>query len=125
MVLVRSVLEIAKATKAEPAQIELLQKALSETQFSKTIEMLRDVSAIPAVLLIDGQNPLALLHDLLSEGIHELDDLECLARAQEAEVILCEIAERMQIALTERKAVKAALTSIMGRRSPGGASSPQ
>ncbi len=38
--------------------------------------MLRNVDAIPAVLLIDGHNPLTLLHDLLSEGIHELDDDE-------------------------------------------------
>ena len=117
--LVGSVLEIARATNAADAQIALLQKAQSETRFSKAIEMLRDVSAIPAVLLIDGHNPLAFLHDLLSEGIHQLDDLECLARAQESEVILCEIADRMQVALTERKAVKAAITSIVNRKKAG------
>jgi hypothetical protein len=118
--LVGSVLEVAQATTASPQQIELLKKAQSETRFSKAIEILRDVSAIPAVLLIDEQNPLALLHDLLSEGIHQLDDRECLERAQEAEVILCEIADRMQVAVTERKAVKAALTSIMKRKKADG-----
>lgn len=117
--LVNSVLEVARATNALPAQIELLKKAQLETQFSKAIEMLRDVSAIPAVLLIEGHNPLSLLHDLLSEGIHQLGDRECLERAQEAEVILCEIADRMQIAMTERKKVKAALTSIMSRKAAG------
>ncbi len=96
-------------------EIALLQKAQSERQFSKAIDLLRDVSAIPPVLLIDGHNPLALLHDALSEGIHALSDSDCLARAQDAELILCEIAERTQIALTERKAVKAALASIMQR----------
>jgi hypothetical protein len=114
--LVGSVLNVAKATNAPTGQIELLQKAQSERQFSKAIETLRDVGAIPAALLIDGHNPLALLHDLLSEGIHELDDNECLKRAQEAEVILCEIADRMQTALTERKTVKSALTSILNRK---------
>ena len=118
--LVGSVLEIALATNASPEQIELLKKARSETQFSKAIETLRDVSAIPAVLLINGHNPLALLHDLLSEGIHKLDDRECLERAQEAEIILCEIADRMQVAVTERKVVKAALTSILKRKKAGG-----
>jgi len=117
--LVGSVLEIARATSASSAQIELLKRAQTETQFSKAIGMLRDVSAIPAVLLIDGHNPLALLHDLLSEGIHQLSDGECLERAQEAEVILCEIADRMQIALTERKTVKAAVTSILKRKVAG------
>jgi predicted regulator of amino acid metabolism with ACT domain len=67
-------------------------------------------------LLIDGHNPLALLHDLLSQGIHQLADSECLERAKEAEIILSEIAERMQIALTERKAVNSAIASIMSRK---------
>ncbi len=117
--LVASVLEVAQATNASSAQIELLKKAQAETQFSKAIELLRDEGAIPAVLLIDGHNPLALLHDLLSEGIHQLSDAECLQRSQEAEVVLCEIADRMQIAMTERKTVKAAISSIMNRRVSG------
>jgi hypothetical protein len=114
--LITSVLGVARATNAIPAQIQLLEAAQAERQFSKAIEMLRDVAAIPAVLLIDGHNPLILLHDLLSEGIHQLADAECLERAQQAEIILCEIADRMQTALTERKNVKAAITSIMTRK---------
>jgi hypothetical protein len=91
-------------------------KRLSRNGSFLGYQSLSDVDAIPAVLLIDGHNPLTLLHDLLSEGIHELDDDECLERAQEAEVILCEIADRMQIALTERKTVKAAISSILDRK---------
>jgi hypothetical protein len=34
-------------------------------------------------LLIDGHNPLLLLHDLLSEGVHQFSDSECLERAQD------------------------------------------
>ena len=78
--------------------------------------MLRDVGTIPPVLLINGHNPITLLHDLLSDGIHELDDAECLERAQEAEVILCELADKMQVALTDRKAVTDALSSILNRK---------
>lgn len=114
--LVSSILEIAKATNAPPKQIELLEAAKKENQFSKAMDMLKGKSAIPPVLLIDGHNPLTLLHDLFSEGIHVLADSECLQRAKEAEIIFSEIAERMQIALTERKEVKAALTSIMTRK---------
>jgi aminoglycoside/choline kinase family phosphotransferase len=109
-------LAVAKTTNAPAGQTQLLEAAQTERQFSKAIEMLRDVAAIPPVLLIDGHNPLALLNDLLSEGIHELSDEECLERAQHAEIILFEIADRMQTALTERKNVKAALTSIMARK---------
>lgn len=114
--LVGSVLEVAQATNAAPPQLELLKKAQAERQFSKAIEILRDVSAIPAVLLIDGHNPLALLHDTLSEGIHELSDKECLERAQEAEIVLCELATRMQQAVTEHKSVKSAISNILKRK---------
>ena len=116
--LVSSILEVAKVTNATVDQIALLEQARKETQFSKALDMIKDVSAIPAVLLIDGHNPLALLHDLLSEGIHQLTDMDCLERAKETEVILSEIAERMQIALTERKSVKEAITSIINRKKP-------
>ena len=116
--LVGSILEVSKATNASPDQISLLERAQRETQFSKALDLLQDVTAIPPVLLIEGHNPLALLHNLLSEGIHQLTDTECLERAKEAEIILSEIAERMQIALTERKAVKSAISSIMNRKNP-------
>jgi hypothetical protein len=118
--LVNSVLEVAQATNAPSGQIELLKAAHAETQFSKAIEMLRGEGAIPPVLLVDGHNPLSLLHDLLSEGIHQLSDAECLKRSQEAEIVLCEIAERMQIAMTERKSVKSAIASIMNRKTEAG-----
>jgi hypothetical protein len=51
--------------------------------------------------------------------LQELLQDECLERSQEAEVILCEIADRMQIAMTERKTVKAAITSILNRKAAG------
>jgi len=115
--LVSSILEVAKATNAPAGQIEMLKNAQAERQFSKAIDTLRDVSSIPAVMLIDGHNPLLLLHDLLSEGIHQFGDQECLERAQDAEVILCDIAKRMQIAMTEHKTVKTAISNILKRKS--------
>jgi len=118
--LIGAILRVAEQTNASKEQIETLQRAQRERQFTKAIELVQDVAAIPAVLLIDGHNPLALLHDLLSEGIHELDDAECLQRAKDAEVVLCDVAERMQTAVTERKNVKAALTSIMARKQNAG-----
>ena len=106
--LVTSVLAVAERTNAPTAQVALLREAQKERQFSKAVETLRDVSAIPAVLLIRGQNPLTVLHDQFSEGLHQLGDKECLERAQEAEVVLCELARLMQVALAEQKDVEAA-----------------
>ncbi len=123
--LVDSVLHVARATNASADRIGALEKAERERQFSKAIEKLRDASAIPPVLLIDGHNPLTVLHDLFSEGIHELSDGECLKRAQDAEVILCEIADRMQMALTERKSVKAAIANVMNRKQQNAVAPPK
>jgi hypothetical protein len=114
--LVSAILRVAQATNAAPEHIALVESAQNERQFSKAIETLRGTAAIPPPLLIDGHNPLTLLHDLLSEGIHELSDADCLERAQHAETVLFDIADRMQTALTERKNVKAALASIMARK---------
>jgi hypothetical protein len=58
---------------------------------------------------------LTLLHDLLSVGIHELTDAECLERAKDAEVILSEIAHRIQAALAEKTAVKDAISRTLNR----------
>ena len=114
--LVSAVLKVAQETNATASQIALLQEAQSEPQFSKAMDLLKEVAAVPPILLIKGHNPLALLHDLFSEGLHQLSDTECLERAQQAEIILCEVADRMQLALTENKALTEALTGIINRK---------
>jgi hypothetical protein len=114
--LIQTVLEVGISTAASPDQLETLKAAAAETQFTKAVDMLRAAASIPAALLINGQNPLTLLHDALSEGIHQLSDKDCLERAQDAEVVLCELAERIQAALTDRNAVKQALSNIARRK---------
>ncbi|HVT30235.1 MAG TPA: hypothetical protein VHE81_19645 [Lacipirellulaceae bacterium] len=110
--LIGAVLKVAEATNAPAAQIEKLKVAAAERQFSKAIEMVKEENAIPASLLIDGHNPLSLLHDHLSGGIHEMTDEECLGRARHAEAILCELAVRIEAAVSERQAVKAAIAAV-------------
>ena len=46
-------------------------------------------------------------------------DKECLERAQEAEVVLCELARLMQVALTDRKEVEDAMAGMMKRKAGG------
>lgn len=111
--LVSSVLKVAETARSSAEQIALLKNAQKETQFTKAISILSEVNAIPAALLVEGQNPLLLLHNLLSEGIHEYDDGECLQRARNAEVILFAIADRLQFALADQKTLKDAISSAL------------
>ena len=114
--LINSVLKVAVKVGASEAQIEHLRAAAAEKQFSRAIGMLKAVDAIPAVLLIDGQNPLLLLHDELSEGVHSLTDVNCLERAKHSEIILFELARLMRVAISEKKDVSQALSAIMNRK---------
>jgi hypothetical protein len=89
--------------------------AANERQFSKAIEMVKD--GIPTSLLIEGHNPLTLLHDMLSDGIHELTDEECLEYATAVRRILVDLSERIAIALKETTELKEAVGKLVSRKS--------
>ena len=61
---------------ADNKKIEVLKSAVDETQFSKALNMAKE--AMPESLLINGHSPILLLHSALSEGVHALNDEECL-----------------------------------------------
>jgi hypothetical protein len=114
----RIIEEIGKvAVKLKPSNetAELFAKAKVETQFSKAIAMIK--AAIPESLLIDGHNPLTLLHDALSEGLHAQTDEECLELATSIRVVLTELAERISTALKEEAELKTALGRLLNRKS--------
>ena len=110
------ILQVAERVGAKPEAIETLKKAAAETQFSKAIDLAK--SAIPESLLINGHNPLALLHSALSEGVHELTDDECLTIAGSIRVILAELSERLGQALKDEVELKQALDTLMNRPKP-------
>lgn len=114
----RIIEEIGKvATKIKPSKEteELFSKAKAETQFSTAIDLIK--SAIPETLLIDGHNPLTLLHSALSEGLHAQTDDQCLELATSIRVVLTELAERISTALKEEATLKSAVSRLLNRKS--------
>jgi hypothetical protein len=111
--------EISKVAAKLGAQHEVLREfeaAAKETQFSKAIEQIKH--GIPQTLLIDGQhNPLTLLHDALSQGLHADTDEECLAIAQAIRVVLTELAERISEALKKKAELTTAVSQLLTRKS--------
>jgi hypothetical protein len=71
----------------------------------------------PQGLLINGQNPLTLLHSALSEGLHADTDEECLQYAHDVRVVLTELAERMGQAMKDEAEIAAAITRLTKKRS--------
>jgi hypothetical protein len=68
--------------------------------------------AVPESLKMAGHNPLLLLHDAFSEGVHNLSDDECLERAKGVRTILIAMAERFALIRKERQELKDALSTL-------------
>jgi hypothetical protein len=110
--------EIRRVAEKLGASVETIRSfndARTEVQFSTAIERIK--TGIPQSLLIDGHNPLTLLHTALSEGLHELSDSECLALAKSIRVVLVELAERISTALKEEAELKTAVSQLLNRKS--------
>jgi hypothetical protein len=106
---------VAKRLNASAEKLRLFEKAESETQFTKAIEIVKP--AIPESLLIKGQNPLTLLHSPLSEGLHDLTDEQCLELATSVRVVLTELADRISYALQDQKELDDAVGRLLNRES--------
>jgi hypothetical protein len=103
------IVKVAKTINAPAETVELLELSQAENQFAKSLEMVKD--AIPESLRIQGHNPLTLLHDNLSAGLHSRSDDECLQVAGAVRVVLAELAERITAALKD----DAELTKALGK----------
>ena len=109
--LIGEIHKVAESINAPEATTAALRAAMSEKQFSKAVKDLRD--AIPPILLINGHNPLVLLHSALSQGVHNLPDEECLVLATSIRVVLAELAEKLGQALKDEKELSDAVKRLL------------
>ena len=70
------IIKVSELLNAEPELLQELVLAKKETQFSKAVENVKH--GMPQALLINGHNPLTLLHSALSEGLHAQTDEQCM-----------------------------------------------
>jgi hypothetical protein len=112
------IIRVAKKIGAPPEMVKVLEDAQKEIQFSKALVSVKN--AMPQVLLVNGHNPLTLLHRALSVGVHELSDEQCLQIAHDIRVVLVELAERLGQALKDEAEINTAISRLMnpGGRSP-------
>jgi len=105
------IIKVSEKIGAKKKSIDALESAIEETQFSKALTIAKD--AIPESLLINGNNPLLLLHGALSEGVHDKSDKECLEIAGSVRVVLAELSERLSQALKDEAELKKALSTLL------------
>ena len=121
--LVDEILKVADRVGAPGDRIAALKKAREETQFSKAVDTLK--VALPDVLLINGHNPLTLLHKALSQGLHEQSEDECLRFGSSMRIILTELAERIGLALKDQAELEEAVNRLLNRPAPNRGDGPE
>ena len=109
------IIKVSEKIGASSAVIEKLSNAKTEPQFKKALESVKD--ALPPVLLINGQNPLTLLHSALSKGLHAQTDEHCLGIAHAVRVVLTELSDRLGQALKDEAELRNAI-SLLTKPSP-------
>jgi len=117
--LLDEIIKVVEKVETSPKEIvEDLTKAKANFQFTKAIG---DVKlAIPQTLLIDGENPLLLLHGALSTGIHDKSDGECLELAKSIRLTLAGLMERIDLALSEKKELSEAVKKLVEMKTAKG-----
>lgn len=114
--IIDEILKVAQRIKAPDETVKTLALAREEKQFKNAVESIKD--AIPQPLLIDGHhNPLILLHDALSQGLHAQTDEECLQSAADIRIVLTDLAECLGEALKEKTELDTAVKRLMKARS--------
>jgi len=87
-------------------------------RFQQSIDELK--GSLPQILLIEGQNPLELLHPVLSDSIHDRSDEEALEIAAEIRLVLINLAERIALAKTQSDELKKAVEKLAARKAKRG-----
>ena len=109
--ILEEIIKVSEKMGAPEDKINTLRGAIEETQFSKALDMAKDV--MPENLLINGQNPIRLLHGVLSHGVHELPDEQCLDLASSVRVVLGKLSEKLSDILKDEAEVKGAISTLM------------
>ena len=105
------IIKVSTKLKVKDNIIDKLKEAKLETQFSKALSLAKDT--VPEILLINGHNPLTLLHSALSNGVHNQTDEECLAIASSIRLVLSELSERLSQALKDEAELNSAVSKLM------------
>lgn len=109
------IIKVSQKLNVPPATIASLEAAQKESQFSKAMESVKN--AIPQSLLINGHNPMILLHSALSDGLHDRTDEHCLEIASSIRIVLAELSERLSQAMKDEAELNNALAKLMTRKS--------
>lgn len=106
--------QAAKRLGASANVLKIFAAAKAQDQFSNAIKEIKE--ALPPGLFISGHNPLTILHDILSDGIHDLSDEQCLMHARTVRTLLIALADRISEISKDEAKVKEAIGAFLNRK---------
>jgi hypothetical protein len=108
------IISAAEHVGADAAMIDRLKHLRQHWRFQQTVDEIK--GCLPQILLIEGRNPLELLHPVLSDSIHDRSDEEALEIASEIRLVLIDLAERISLAKTQSEELKQAVAKLSARK---------
>ena len=111
--ILEEIIKVSEKLGAPPEKLAVLKAAIAETQFTKALDMAKDV--LPESLLINGHSPIKLLHSALSDGVHARTDGECMDLASSIRIVLGELSDRLSQALKDEAELAKALSTLLNR----------
>ena len=112
--ILNEIIKVSEKLSAPTGKIDALRAAVAETQFTKSLDMAKDV--LPESLLINGHSPIKLLHAALSDGVHNMTDEQCMGLATSIRIVLGELAERLSQALKDEAELSKALSTLLNAK---------
>jgi hypothetical protein len=107
---------VAKRLAASDDALKVFVSAKAQDQFASAVKEIKD--ALPPALFISGHTSLAILYDVLSDGIHDLSDKECLAHAGTVRTLLIALADRISEISKDEAKVQEAIGAFLNRKRP-------
>jgi hypothetical protein len=110
--------QIEKVLKLHGGSTEIsaaIAKARSTDSFTRAMEQIKGM--LPGSLRVDGHNPLQLIYDQLSDGVHGQSDEVCLARAAIIREALSGMAGRIAALLKEDETLRQAISTLTNLQS--------
>jgi hypothetical protein len=109
-----AIIRASKRLNADAVLIEELESAMQQTRFTESVNRIK--RALPESLLIEGHNPLTLLYQAVSEGLHNHTDDECLKYAGHVRAVLTAFVQRLDAALDENSELISAVQALLPKR---------
>jgi hypothetical protein len=113
-IIINQLEQVAKRLGASEETLKIFASAKAQDQFTSAIKEIKD--ALPPALFIAGHNPLVILYDVLSDGIHDLSDEECLTHARTVRTLLIALADRISEILKDEAKVVQAIGVFLNRK---------